>query len=69
MTQLPTPRAPRQPRAVVWKVVGGAFLGAAAGLAATALALRSFEAGILGALGGALFAMIGALVHLERAGA
>jgi hypothetical protein len=48
-------------------VLLGACLGAAGGLAGTALILRSLEAGILGAAVGAVVAMVGALARAERA--
>ena len=50
-----------------WKVVAAAAVGAAGGLAMTAVALGSFEFGIFGAVGGAVASMIGALAHLEPA--
>jgi hypothetical protein len=52
---------------VAVKLIVGAVAGAAGGLVATAVALRSFEAGILGAIGGALAVLLGAAVKLERA--
>jgi hypothetical protein len=53
-------------RATNAKIVLGAVVGAVGGLVATTVALGSFEFGILGAIGGGLFVMIGALVQSER---
>jgi hypothetical protein len=52
-----------------WKIVAAAVVGAAGGLAATALALGSLEFAIFGAIGGAVVSMIGALAQSEPADA
>ncbi len=57
---------PRAPRGVNAKIVLGAVLGAAGALLTTALALRSFEFGILAAIGGGLVGMFAALGQHER---
>jgi hypothetical protein len=49
------------------KVVGAAAVGAAGGLATTALVLGSPEFSIFGAVGGAVAAMIGVLAQHENA--
>ncbi len=48
-------------------IVAAAVVGAAGGLAGTALVLRSVEFGIFGAVGGAVLSMIGALAQVESA--
>jgi hypothetical protein len=57
---------PRAPRGVEVKIVLGALAGAAVGLLATTVVLRSFEFGILAAAGGALAGMFAALGKFER---
>jgi hypothetical protein len=59
-------QGPATGRGVTARVLLAALGGAAGGLVTTAVALRSFEFGILGAIGGALVVMIGALSQLER---
>jgi hypothetical protein len=54
-------------QAVTARVILAALGGMVGGLVTTAVALRSFEFGILGAVGGALVVMIGTLTRLESA--
>jgi hypothetical protein len=49
------------------KIVAAAVVGAACGLAGTALLLGSLEFAIFGGIGGAVVAMIGALAQFEKA--
>jgi hypothetical protein len=56
----------RAERGVKATVVLGAGVGAVGGLLTTAVALKSFEFGIFGAVAGALAGMLGALARFER---
>jgi uncharacterized membrane protein len=62
----PAPAARRTGAAPTVRIVLGALAGAVGGLAVTAAALRSLEAGIFGAVAGALAVMVGTLVRFER---
>jgi hypothetical protein len=54
---------------IMSRIVVAAVLGAAGGLVGTTVLLGSVEAGIVGAVGGAIALMIGALTRIERADA
>jgi uncharacterized membrane protein len=63
---VPYRSAPQAGQSFTPHLLLAAFVGAVGGLAATTVALHSLEAGILGAVAGALAGMVGTLVKFER---